>query len=249
MRAAAKFRREIPDAYHAHLVAILFSEQRHGVILVDRLIDRHVSQGFHPLIVQNFFIDEVFNILQFFIFDRGEVRKIKAQVIRRHQRSSLLHMLPQNFAQPGMQQMRRRVITHGRLANVSVHHRIDLVAYMNRLLRRHLMRPHSLNRRIASGDIGDDGVVVVRVKPSLIANLPAGFGVERRVIEHHFAGFAGLEFLRALPVANDGENLAAVRASLTIAFEDRFRKLLIGGIGSLFGCPFPGRASAGLLFG
>src|SRR5271155_1379437 len=39
---AAKLGRKIADPYHAHLVAILFAKQRHGVILADRLVDRNI---------------------------------------------------------------------------------------------------------------------------------------------------------------------------------------------------------------
>jgi hypothetical protein len=63
-----------------------------------------------------------------------------------------------------------------------------------------LMRPHALHRVVASLHFGDDGVVIVGVKPSAIADLSAGFGVERSVIEDDLAFFSGLEFLRALPV-------------------------------------------------
>ena len=188
--------------------------------MIDRLVDRNVGNGLDDLVAQHFLIDDVLNILQLFVFHRGEVRKIKAQMIRRHQRPRLLHMLPQNLAQPGMQQMRSRVIAHGRLANVGIHDGIDFVAHANRLLRDNLMRPHSLNRRIASRHLSDDGVVIVRIKPSLVANLPAGVGIERRVVKNDLAGFSSLEFPHALAVVNDGQHFATVRARLPIAFED-----------------------------
>src|SRR6185312_8117956 len=72
--------------------------------------------------------------------------------------------------------------------------------------------------------------------------------VERGVVEDDFAFFTGLEFLRALTFADDGENLAAVRASLAVALEVGFGELLICGVGSLFGCAFPRSAGANLLF-
>ena len=81
------------------------------------------------------------------------------------------------------------------------------------------MRAYALDRVIAAFHVGDDGVVIVAVEPSAVADLAAGFGVERRVVEDDFAFFAGLEFLRALAVVDDGENLAAVGAGLAVAFE------------------------------
>ncbi len=61
--------------------------------------------------------------------------------------------------------------------------------------------------------------MIVGVEPAAVADLAAGFGVERRVVEDDFAFVAGLEFLRALAVVDDGEHFAAVGASLAVAFE------------------------------
>ena len=91
-----------------------------------------------------------------FVFDGGEVRKIKAQMIRRDQRSRLLHVLSQNFTQSSMKKMSRRVVAHGGLANLSVDDGVDLVAHANRLLRHNLKCAHTLNRRISSRHLGDD---------------------------------------------------------------------------------------------
>ena len=101
----------------------------------------------------------------------------------------------------------------------SVHNGVDFLANANRLFRHDLMRSHALNRRVASRHFGDDGIVIVGVKPSLVANLPTGFGIERRVIENDFACSPRLEFLRALPVFDDGQHFAVVGASLPIAFK------------------------------
>ena len=114
----------------------------------------------------------------------------------------------------------------------------------DRLFRDDLMRAHSLDRVVATFHFGDDGVVIVAVEPSAVADLAAGFGVERRVVEDDFAFFAGLEFLHALTVVDDGENFAAIGTGLAVALEVGFRKLLVGGIGGLLGRAFPGGASA-----
>src|SRR6202044_2788489 len=132
-----------------------------------------------------------------------EMRKIKAQMIRRHQRSRLLHMLSPHLTQSSMKQMGGCMISHGGLTNVSIHHRIHFVTHADRLLSNNLMRPPALNRRIASRYFSDDGVVVVRIKPSLITDLSTGVGIERCVIEDDFPRVARLEFLRALAVVND----------------------------------------------
>lgn len=90
--------------------------------------------------------------------------------------------------------------------------------------------------------------MIIGIKPSSIPDLPTGFGIKRRVIKNNFACFASRKLLRSLPVVNNGQHLAAVRASLPIAFKFRCRQLLISGIGRLLGRAFPGSARTSLLF-
>ena len=113
VRAAAEFGREVADLDDADFVAILLAEQRHGVILVDGHVNRHVLDDLDLFVAQDFFVDDVFDVLQLFVFDAGEVRKVKAQMIGRDQRPGLLHMLAQHFSQSGMKKVRRGVIAHG----------------------------------------------------------------------------------------------------------------------------------------
>jgi hypothetical protein len=81
------------------------------------------------------------------------------------------------------------------------------------------MGAHSLHGVVASLHLGDDGVVIVAVEPSAVADLSARFGVERCVVKDYFPFFTGFEFLRALTLADDGEDLAAVGTGLAVAFE------------------------------
>src|SRR5579864_230043 len=103
-----------------------------------------------------------------------------------------------------MEQVRGGVVAHGGFADVGVDDGVDFVTDTNLGLRKYLMRTHALNRVIAAFYVGDDGVVVVGVKASAIADLAAGFGVEGSVIENDFAFVACLELLNALSVVDDG---------------------------------------------
>src|ERR1700687_5356929 len=255
MGAAAEFRGKIANLDHAHLVAILLAKQRHRVILVDRHVNRNVLDDLTPLVAQTFFVDDVFNVLQLFVSNTGEVGEIKAQMIGSNQRPRLLDMFAKNFAQSRLQKVRSRVIAHGGLANRGIDNGIHFLPNAEGAppfrvfcggwgFHINLMRPHALHRVVASSHFSDDGIVIVGVEPSAIANLAAGFGVKGRVIKDDLAGLAGLKFLRPQAALDDGEHFAIVRASLTIAFEVRLRELLIGGIGCLLGRTFPGGASA-----
>src|ERR1700724_2102851 len=114
-----------------------------------------------------------------------------------------------------------RVIAHGGLSNLSIDYGVDFVPHADRLFGDDLMRADPLNGGIAAFHFGDDGVVIVRVEPSPIADLSAGFSVERGVIEDDLPFIAGLELLCALAFVDDGQHFTGVGASLAIAFEFR----------------------------
>ena len=98
------------------------------------------------------------------------------------------------------------------------------------------MRAHALHGIGHALDFGDDGVVIVGVEPAYIADLSAGIGVERSVVEHDLGVLAGLEFLRADTAAviafDDGQHLASGGERLVVALEDRRRQRLVGRTGA-----------------
>ncbi len=73
------------------------------MILVDGHLNRDVLDDLDSLVAQDFFVDDVFDILKLFFGDAGEVREVKAQMIGSDERSRLLDVLAQNFAQPGLE--------------------------------------------------------------------------------------------------------------------------------------------------
>ena len=51
------------------------------MILVDGHVNRHVLDDLDALVAQNFFIDDVFDVLQLFFGDSGEVGEIEAEMV------------------------------------------------------------------------------------------------------------------------------------------------------------------------
>ena len=127
------------------------------------------------------------------------MREVEAQVPGIDQRASLLHMLAQHLAQCGVQQVRAGMVAHGRAADFVVDHGVNFVADVNRLLGDNAMRAHALHRIGRAFDLGHEGVVIFAVEPAHVADLPAGIGVERRLIEHDVAALAGLQLVNAGP--------------------------------------------------
>src|SRR5712691_12369119 len=113
VRAAAEFSREVTDSDDAYPVPVFFAEKRDRLVLVEGDINWDILDGFDFLVAQDFFVDEVFYILQLFVFDSGEMREVEAEMVGCNQRTRLLDVPAEDFAQPGMQQVCGGVVAHG----------------------------------------------------------------------------------------------------------------------------------------
>ena len=128
---------------------------------------------------------------------------------------------------------------HGGFTDAGVDDSIGFVANSNWLLGDDFVHAHALYGVVRAGDFSNDRIVIVGVEPAAIAHLSSGFGVERSVIEDDLSFVTGAEFLCALAIVQEGENLATFRARLAVALEDGSRKLLVLGVGGLLGCTLP----------
>ena len=126
--ASAELGGEVADLDDAHLLAVLLAEERHGVVLVDGDVDGHVFEGDDAGVGEHLLINDVFDVLQFFVGDAGEVGEVEAQAMVVDQRSGLLDVLAENFAQPGVEQVGSGVVAAGGVAVVGVDDGVDLVA-------------------------------------------------------------------------------------------------------------------------
>ncbi len=184
-----------------------------------------------------------------FVGNAGEVGKIKAQMFRIDPRAGLLHVLAQNLAQGGMQQMRAGMVAANRRTGFCIHHGIDIVAQLDGLAQVDLVRADALHRLHATQNIGDDGVVVVGIEPAGIPHLAAGVGIKRGVVEHDLDALTGVRLGHADAIPDDGEHFAMLRGELAIAFEDGLGQRAEGRAGRSLRASLPGGAGARLLFG
>ena len=83
MGAAAEFGREIANPDDAYLVAIFLPEQGHCLVFIDGDVYGYIFDHLDLFVSQHFLVDQVFDVLQFLVFDGREVRKVEAQVIGR----------------------------------------------------------------------------------------------------------------------------------------------------------------------
>ena len=182
MRAAAQFGGEIAHLQHAHAVAVLLAEQRHRAE-IERFLVTHVS-NFGFVVAAHLRVDHVFDAAQFLARHRLEMREVETQPIRRHQRAFLRDMFAKHLAQRRVQQMRRRMIEHGGLTARAVDARHDLRADAQAVARLPFAdMPWNCAAELLR--VGHDEAPVGDFQRARVADLAAGFGVERRAIEDH----------------------------------------------------------------
>ena len=133
MRPAAKLLREraVGNRDHAHLIAVLFTEKRHGARLDSffELRDLRVNL----FVPENVLVHQVFDIEQVLLRKRRVVREVEAQAVGRDERSGLLGVRPDHFVQRRVEQVRARVIAANCVAPLCVHDGGHGVAHVQRL--------------------------------------------------------------------------------------------------------------------
>ncbi len=148
VRAAAEFGREaVGELDHAHLVAILFAEERHGVVLVHGHVDGHVFEGFDACVGQHFAVDDGLDLFELFVGDLREVREVEAQAVGSTERAGLLDVGAEDLAQRGVEQVRAGVVAADGVAAFAVDDGVDVIADGERLLEQGLVRADALHGR------------------------------------------------------------------------------------------------------
>ena len=93
---------------HAHLLAVLLAEQRHGAGR-DRLLGRHQPR-LDRAVEPDALVDLVLDLAQLLLGDRLGVADVEAQPVGRHQRALLGDVRAEMAAQRLVQEMRRRMV-------------------------------------------------------------------------------------------------------------------------------------------
>ena len=158
----------------------------------------------------NLFVHLLLDVGQFGGIDGGEMRKIEAQPVRRDQRAGLLDVRAQDVAQRGVHQVRRRVIALVALAARGVGFAGDAIAHAQRFLRQHAVRDQARDGIVRAAHFGQFQRAFVIPERAGVGDLPAGFGIERRAVEHDFAFGAGGQFVDA---GRFGVTMASMRQS------------------------------------
>src|SRR5690606_20590284 len=196
-------------AQHTHLVAVLFTEQRHGAARLGRLDISLLD--IHRRVLANLGVDPIFQRLDLLGLDRLEVTEVETQTLAVHKRTFLRHMLAQDLAQRGVQQVSRRVVQSGCLTHRGIDGRIDRGP--------DLQAATVQDSMVKIGTAGLAGITHIETqafgsKITAVTHLAAGFGIERRLVKHHHALFARVQALYIHAFLEQRDHLAAARRAL-----------------------------------
>src|SRR5260370_15127432 len=104
------------------------------------------------------------------------------------------------------------MVALSRRANYIVHDLIDGTTLSPLMPRRHLVGEDSLDRLGRAADICDHRVVIVRVEPAHIANLPARVRIEARRIENDFTPPAPLQLRHTDAILHQRTDASAIHS-------------------------------------
>src|SRR4051812_23813853 len=174
------------DIEDSHLIAVFLAEQHHGAGAL-RLLDRHHLRASRR-VLEDLRVDASLDLADLRLGHRLVVREVEARLVRVDQRAALLHVRPEHFAQRLVHQVRHRMVAHGALAQRRIDARVDAIADLERA---------ALEGAVMAEDVGLDLLRVVHGESArrpdqlaAVADLPAGLGIERRLVEDHGTGVA-----------------------------------------------------------
>ena len=193
-------------AQHTHLVVVFLAEQSHGTGFTSG-IDIHQFSGDRG-VSQNLAIDQNLDLLALGFTHRFAMGEVEAQIVRRHQRAFLLHMVAQHVTQGGVHQVGGRVITHDGATAIHIHVGGHFLAHFQAAAF-HLAQVHM--GRLAFFGIGHRKTVVALHQETTVAHLTTGFCIKRRAGQHYHAFFPGQESVHRFAVLEQADDFVFVR--------------------------------------
>ncbi len=174
------------DRQHAHLVGVLLAEQHHRAGLLRRLQGHHLGLG--RGVGEDLAVDDLLDLADLLGAHRRGVGEVEAGLVGIDQRALLLHVGAEHLAQRLVHQVGDRVVARGGGARGDVHPGGDALPHRELAGAHHAVvaehRGLDLLRVLHAEDAGGAAQLAA------VADLAAGLGVERGVVEHHHAHLA-----------------------------------------------------------
>ena len=119
------------------------------------------------------------------------MRKVKTGALRIDQRTFLLHMVTEHFAQGLVHQVRGAVVAHGRSTHCGLDLGLHRVAYFQAAVRHAAMVAEHIGLDLLR--IGHGKHASGAADRAFVAHLATAFGIKRRGCQHHYAALAGCQ--------------------------------------------------------
>ena len=155
-------------------------------------VSRSMTCRLHFFVLEDVLVHQVLDVEQVLLAQPRVVSEVKAQAVRRDQRTGLLDVRPQRLPQRRVEQVRRGVIPPRRIPPLGIDHGGDHVSHPKSLARHGLVDDQSAHRMIRVQNVRNFVVRPRRNEMARIAHLPARLGIERRVVENNFHFASGL---------------------------------------------------------
>src|SRR5581483_4761745 len=111
VRTAAKLARKGAEIDDVHARAVLIAKEHQRAHFL-RFFEWNVEVMNKFYRFAHFLVYDRFDLMQFFRRHFLEMAEIETQMVRRNERSGLVHMFTENFSQTGMHQVRCGMIPH-----------------------------------------------------------------------------------------------------------------------------------------
>src|SRR5690606_33128640 len=203
--ATAQLDGEVPaHAQYAYLVTVLLAEQRHGTLGPGGFDIGFL--GLDSRVLASLGVDDVFQGADLVRLDRLAVTEVETQTLAVDQRPLRLHVLAEQLTQSCVQQVGGGVVQRGGLAHGRLCFGLDAGAHGEAALGEHTV--------MQEGTASLGGVAHVEThagafQVTAVTDLTTGLGVERGLIQHHYALFAFGETVDRSAGLEQGNNLAA----------------------------------------
>jgi len=184
VRAAAQLHGLAGHVHHAHHVAVLLAEQRHGAAGLG-FVDGH-DLGGHRAVLADLFVDDGLDALELLGLDGLEVAEVESQALVVDQGALLMDVIAQHLAQCGVQQVGTGVVQGDALAAIGVDLGHERGTDVEAALGHHAVVQEGALRL---GGVAHGKANAGAFQGAGIADLATGFTVERRLVEDDHALF------------------------------------------------------------
>ena len=180
VRAAAELDRPAVDVDDAHDVAVLLGEEHLRAELA-RFVDRRLEDP-HGQVREDALVHAPLDLRALVGAQRLRMREVEAELVGPHGGACLLDVVAEHLAQALVQEVRRRVVRHRRIADAPRDDRLHAVA-----LREAFAAEDELLVRLEPQRLDELGAraAVLALEVARVGDLAAAGGIERRLLELH----------------------------------------------------------------